>query len=77
LKQYEPIKVNPSKPPPVRSKTLRPSGIRAYWLAGSQGIILEAALADLVHHDGGARLVISKRRVGQHYQYAFEISKDK
>lgn len=62
---------------PDRKKIVRPSGARAYWLSGAEGISLEAALADVITHMGDARLVISKRCIDGKSHYTFELKKDK
>jgi hypothetical protein len=61
---------------PGQKKITRPSGARAYWLNGVEGIALEAALADFIGHMGGARLVISKRCVRGQAHYTLELKKD-
>lgn len=62
---------------PERKKIMRPSGARAYWLGGVEGIALEAALSDVIAHAGDARLVISKRCIDGRAHYAFELKKDR
>ena len=68
----------PATPPaPIdQKKIVRPSGDRAYWLPGVEGICLESALCDFVGHRGVARLVVSKRLIGGKAHYVFELKKD-